>query len=153
MIRQGVNLYFKIMVSKFEVCVACLRVHVLRDHLCSVHWLYLDGVIEGRCQCMVGGGWIVLMYGFASHFTMQKVGSKTGVQFSHGTNFLTHIITLVAKFLCDLHCVSHVYINSLRSGGHMLATPHLKIATYVPQKLCVGRYAYIVWRLLAFAIL
>lgn len=51
MLRQGMNLYLKNLVSNFELCTAWLRVQVLHDCLCKVHQLYLNGVVGGRYQC------------------------------------------------------------------------------------------------------
>ena len=51
--KKGMNLYIKTPVSNFELCVICLRMYILNNHLCKMYRLYLDGVLVGPDpQCM-----------------------------------------------------------------------------------------------------
>ena len=45
------NLCLKTMVSNFELCVACLRVQVLHDHLCKVHYIWIEPLEEDVNTC------------------------------------------------------------------------------------------------------
>lgn len=40
------NLYLKAMMSNFELCVACLKVQVLHDQKCKVHYIWMEPLDE-----------------------------------------------------------------------------------------------------------